>query len=797
MNLITVNNRKFFREFRNGSTFSVDPGVFSTFFKANTLERVKFTTSISVKTVVVANSSNEIQFITDGVNATWILPSNWAPEGFKTGDTVRFVRGGLIANATISSISAGVMVTNDPGFIGTLLLASGNFYDDLEVRNTTTPTSLIFQYGIVPNILPPPSLTTASPSFLSWLDGQAQSYFANGIGAAPTALTGTSTASAQLTESLTAQRLSITDSYIFTFQIEHIFRVEFFIAAYLSDLINNTKPFAFTSPNSLRYITQYNFGVSATDPNELRVFNDTELNGSLGFIGDSFTNGVGNYIVDSMVYKDVALNFLPSLEVTITNYCTTIIKKTSGNFAAGQKVIIYLSKLPTETEYSNSSTSWSAIRVFDTVTQVEGAAAVASVALTNVVVSLNADPTKLDVNFRVTYNSLQVPLIDPNENYGIFMSIGDITLSADLSDGKVVWVDVNTYTKNTDISGLILSNEIECYTAEKNPSSGTGDTSDFKLWNGRLEEFRATFRLKKFAAATLVNQIILRTFVTKIEAQLVTWDNVANVEGILETFNIPLVETIAPVLVGGAFYQYYNVNGFGNFNINPTAIANNYKVKAAIPGVFGDQPFIVIFPMIIPDRTDLLNATIPISFFDDTKPNNNQNYKTSNYSGVGNFGIYVKLNVTVRHLGIDTIYELYTEKSVVRDYDIDPPTNNWSCVHEILDPADVVIPNFNYSAINKIRSTFSMATAGALTLADLVAEHVLTPKDESEPGFRLHSSVDWNFDGNPLESIDGTFYVKIVQDVPGNKIIVTSQVKANSLDVSKQYKIASHLYENR
>jgi len=676
--------------------------------------------------------------------------------------------------------------------VGGGTLVDGTIYDDLKFHNTTVPTSLIFQFGIVPNILPPPSLTTSGPNFLSWLDGQPQAYFADGIGASPVTLTKTMTPSAEITESVVASWVSTAaDDYTFTFEIEHIFRVDFHLAGWLSYLINNTPPPAFILPMSMRYICQYKFGTDSTDPNEYRVFNDNVTNGSLGYIDKSFSNGTGIYSCLSVAYENPAAVALASLEATVVNTVTVQLKKTGSNFPAGQEIILYVAKLPTETEYSNNGDTWEVNRVFAQATAVEGGALVDVDFIKDVFVLLNADPTKLDIMFDIDYSTAQKAAIANGDRYGIFMSVGDQTLSAALADGKTVWVDVNQYTKNSDISGNILSHRIGCFTAEKTPNSGGSDNSDFKLWNDRIELFFATFNLHKVVGQT--------HSVEKIVAKLVTYDATTEVEGVIDEINLPLssIFSIADAFVFDCSYQIVNVTGYRDFNINPTAIAKQYTVKAKPPGSFGDQVWQLTFPLRMKDDTTLFNPTIPYTpFFDDTKPNNNLNFKTSNYSAVANFGIYCKIEVTVFNQGVNTTYEIYSEKSVVRDYDVNTGANVFVGVHKIYDENNILIPYFNGKQ-NRIETTYSEPGISALTTAFLVAEHTVVRSDRSAPGYSLHSSKDWGYSGNALEPLDGQTYVKITHDVAGDKIIVESLVKEGALDPTKNWDIISHLYENR
>ncbi|MBK8660119.1 MAG: hypothetical protein IPN22_14940 [Bacteroidetes bacterium] len=88
------------------------------------------------------------------------------------------------------------------------------------------------------------------------------------------------------------------------------------------------------------------------------MFNDNLLNGTYGWIGNNFTSGVGLYELVSIGIEDPDGNTLSTLEATVVNSVTIQIEKTTGNFAAADKAIVYVMKLPAPAEYSNQTDTW-------------------------------------------------------------------------------------------------------------------------------------------------------------------------------------------------------------------------------------------------------------------------------------------------------------------------------------------------------------------------------------------------------------------------------------------------------
>lgn len=793
MNVLVVNSRAFYNEFINDDDFLTDTGDYSTYFKAQCIERIKVASTISIKTIVTASASYEILFETDGTDATWTLPVGaWSTEGFKVGNTIEVAQGANTDTATISSLSGSVMITNDPGFTGAPLnLVDNTLYNDIEIRNTTLPTSLIFKFGVVPNVDDTSAPVTGSAHYKSILDGQQQAYSCDSF---PVFLTPLMTAGSDISETIFASYNTTIGTHTFVFEVEHVFRPEFYIEAWLLNLINGTQPTSFTFPDSYRYIAYYKFGTSATDPNEYRIFIDSELNGSLAFPGFDFNNTVGAYTIESIYYENSDGIEIDQLEVTDTTTVLIKVKKSTGNFSAGSKAILYHSKLPTSSVYANSATSWSEIRLFDTTTNVDGSGLlIDGTYIKDFSVVVDADPTVLNVGFNIEYDAAAQATINEGDLYALLVQVGDFTVSAALSDRKVV-VAGDSYTKNTDISGLVSGNAIELYTPEKDPSSGVGDTSNLNAWNGRLYLARCTFDLDKVAGTANATNI------TQLRAQIITWDG-ASEEGILDEFIIPFSTPYKNVNVGGAIYQNIDYTGYRDFGILSTATANTIRVIAEVPASLIDQPWDIQWPFIIPHRTDLYNPTIPDSFYDSAEPNNNQNFKTSNYSNVGGFDIYIRLIAVVSKLGINTEYGIYSDSCVVRDYDTDPPTSNWTASTLIKDEDGNTLAAFNPDDVNIIETTFSMPTAGSLTAADLLAEHRIYPTSGTGESVgsdnRLHSEVEWGYSGNVIEPVDSETKVKILQNIAGNTIVVSSQIKEGVLDPEKTYDVESHLYNDK
>lgn len=794
-NQLSVTNRKWWREPRNGSNFSTDTGVYSTYFKVNTLERVKYQATLTIKTVVAATTTAEILF-EQGTGEVYFTHAyaNWAAEGFKVGDQVKIVNGAFMGGETILALVGNVMTTTDtiPVAAG-LGLVDGTWYDNIEFRNMTQPTSLIFKYGVIPNVPPPPApgITPSNP-YKTWIDSQDQKYQTNGISGVSTLTSAMVFPSSETTESVTIEDISVTDDYIFEFELVHIFRVEAYIADWLTNFVNNVAPPSFNAPN-YRYVTQFIFGTSVTDPNEKRIFNDFELNGAVGFIDNNFTNGGGIYTIVSVDYENSLAAPLSQLEVTETTTVTMQIQNTAANFPAGQKIILYILRLPPPSEMAEQPDPWYYRRVFAQATAEDGGPLVDSDFIKDVMVEVNAgDNSLLDIIFDVEYDATQKTLITGGDRYFIGVSCEDSTLSADDSDGKVVWCDCNVYTKNTDIAGLVTGNSCEIYSSEKTPN-GASATTNAASWNNRLHHARFNLLLTKNNASPASPNLIK---IVGFKGQIVSRNATTGQSFVCDEYNMPISSFLAGV--GGGWYQVANTTNYRNFNIKSTAEANKSTIVSELPGSYQTtQEWIVRWPFVFNWRQWQANPNCPTEFYDALEEMNNMNYRTSNYSNVSGWDIYIRLVVIVNTQGVNTEYGLYSTKCSVRDFDVDPPTDDWTATTQLFDEDGNECDYLKIGHDMRIKTTFSMSTAGALTYANLFAEHTIEEYQSVGDNFRLHSTVDWSYNGNMLKPLVGETKTKVTQDVPGNQIIVESLIDKDTFDSTKSYNVYSHLQENR
>lgn len=783
MNVINPLDRKFLCQHRNGEDFTTNPTTdFVPYFQADLPEKLKFVAEVEVYTITEASSTEQIQAETVGAQVKLSHPfEDWSTGGYVVGNSIRVEVGTNFVTATVDNIvGLDMYITPGAAFFTTLGTTDGDARPDYVVKVTTIPTALIFKYGIVQN--------GAAANFLSPLTSEDQVYSANGIGATFTTLNYNASIQSNLgTVQAKYDSSSGTGNYIHKFTIEHTFQTPHFIAAWLTNYQNSTIPSTFQGTNSYRYLVEYNFLTNINNPNDGKIFLDDFQQGSLGFLNQNFNTGSADYTLDSIVYDDGLLT-IPDIDVDITTNVTIRIKRNSTNFEDGERAYIYHSKLPQQNEYANEDNSFTDNFVFDSISNTDGAAAVAGGIFSNVTVAKDGgDPTILIVSFSVTYNATQKQdfLADGN-NYFLGVGVEDNTIvPASNSDRVVVIADVNTYTKSADVPGLITSNQIDFYQSGDDVALAT-PTSNVDGWNNNIYRIIGQFLLKKDSGIT--------TKIKSFELQQVARKGLSNEFFVISSYVFQLPGGNFDIQQsGGSSYQPFNLDTERELGSLPSGDPlRRVFFESNIPvALHQDQQIDWQLGWEISWRELEQNIGIqPVApeFYDAAEPFNNFNDRTSNYSGVNSYEIYFFAIVDVEYSGpllkapkTVTRYAMASDLCTIRDFD-EVATAGYVGSTRILNEDDLEVNEIDLSQYHTVEVTIELP-GGFPGEGTYAFEIVLENSAQTGLDYRLHSAKDWSGPDNALEPLPGFNFVKVTE-VPGvpNKIIGECRIKKNFLD---------------
>ena len=780
MNEITITDRKWLCQHRNGDTFATNPTTdYVSYFQILVAEKTKLVQTVEVSTVVEASPDVLITVFDIGSQIKVVHPYNsWASEGVAVGDSLYIEANGLNTTETVNSIQGNVMYITDTAFLSTLSVSSGVARDDYIFRVTTVPTALNFEFGIIPN-------SQTANNFNSLLNGDAQLYTVSGLVlSTPKAMTYQSSPASNLgSVEVEYTGASGTGSSVFSFTIEHIFRMPPFIENWLVNYQNGSIPTAFSGVSSYRYAAKMNFLTNPNNPNNAKIFEDAFQLGSVGFVGQNFNNGVADYSLDSISTTD--------FEVTETNSVTASISRASGNFAAGVKVYLYTFKLPSASEYSTLGTDFETNFVWDQLDVLEGAGASSSNIILNLDANINGgDPALLDLTFDLDWDAAGVAddLAD-GDNIGVIAVVEDGTLNADVSDRMPVLLYGGEVSKDSDVLG-ITNNQIDFYGSSMNIALALA-VSEVDTWDNRAYILSGSFRLTKEASS---NNHLLKSLEYRIVGRIPGTETFFDID----TYKFPFPAKNTIVTVGGTGYQAINLNTtrpVGNVPIDDDL--RSVQLSATVPGSFQNyQEFDWQLGIEIPHREWIENLAVQQvapEFYDSAEENDNFNQKTSNYSDALTYDIFIFATAVTLYNGVETVHHMSSDESMVADFDIDVIGTGWSATTEFFDINGNTVNTVYEGEDVDVKITFTKPSG---TLSNAQGEIVFEYVGEIGQTHRLSSYHEWDGPTNALKPLDGEIAVKIDQP---DLVTVTLEctIRGEFLLGGKPFNIYGHVVNGR
>lgn len=772
--------QRFNTEFRNGPTFATNPTTdFTTDLKANAGELCKLTQTIEISVTVNPYEIQTIQF-----NAT-AHPTfgnfvgtgiNFQEQGLYNGAVVDITWGGgapvsvqisLVYGSFFNTIQVPKAALISAGIV------DGDIRTDFKIRLTSQPDTLIYKYGLNPNDFP-------GTNYTSWFDSNTQAYYLFNLTTSFQAMTRvTPTVKSWDISSVQAKFDSTSGSYYHQYTVEHIFRLPYYVEGEYENLNDAVNPAKFLGTQSIRYDNGWFFG--GTTIAELIKVEIKGGSGNVGYFRESYNGQANNYSIQNVSIANADNSNV--LEGSVVNTLTfQIVKTGTPNFGSSSKVILYHSKLPTQTEYQNKPDLFSTIWIFESLTTTAGASAVSGTIITNFDVTVNANPLILDVTADIQYTTDQQSLIFNDSNYLLWVSVGNEG-AINPDDRVALPVDLNQFSKNLDVPGLVQSIDATFFEPFEF-NTGTRDIATITGFNGDVMGARAV----------LVREAILgvSTGVSKAVFRIITTDG--DEEGELLAIEIPLIR-IPGTTLGGYTYQLVNKNSVGVLNMPASLPINRLTAVAEVPAVAGDpQEYVFEIGFQIPWREWIFNNNIPNSIYDSTKPNNNQNFRTSDYSNVDGFEIFAVWDFTMYSGSVETIYRKLTAESNITDFDTNG-TSGFSANILYYDEDGNDLNNLSTANDGIIVAEFNHGL-GTLNAANMEGYIWIEREGTTSQPFYIHTSINTNMPNSPLKPTDSlgtgnTLYVEVLS-VNGKVSLVCGSV-ANNLSIGVNYNVYARL----
>lgn len=793
---VNIFSQKFFSEYKNDVGFVSNLGDFTANLVGSVGENVKTTMFIEISWSDFVTSSNP--WGNDPVALKISRTSgSWVDEGFANGDRCDWLQNGV--STAIINITA--ITTDEKAFFYTLESGAITDSNNAQLNGLTFLTAFEHRFGLIQN--------GESFNIASKVSGNDQGYYGSNIGFD----TG---GGVRDTNFVTLDRLGPYkdwqtgsmrvkfdsnpggDLSVQRFEVEHEFMiVPFYVDGELTNLQNNITPQLLTGVNSLKYAFAPLFMDVASNPNTIKeALIDNNL-GSVAWFNENFNGFNSNYQVNSIAYEEQATaNSADGLLIGSKTKITIDLEKLNGNFSAGERGGVYVSQLPKAIEYTNITTSdLKANFIYDNAINSGGGGAVAGQDfITNFEIT-NIVTNTMTMTFEVEYSTIQKAfLANKFSNEDVFfligVQLGDNTIASGNIDKIILLADVELYDESPDIPDLMKVTKLEFFPHDKVIGVDTGFT-DLIGWNE--DGFASPF---EFTLNRLRDAVI-----NSLEFQLVAFNNVTQQFFTLDSFPMPNIGT-ATVTPGTPTIQQLNVNTTRGYNLATGSQFNKATLQTDAL-VIDDQFYSGIIGQKIKWQDWIQNVDVDNVFFDASKPNNNKNLKSSNYSDLNDYTIRMMIFANLGGtsvLGVSglTNYFFFSPAITVYDYDLDGNvTPIWTGLLETFHPTTSVnLQQKVLSGLNTVMKVTWTRTAGppVTDVSDMWAIHRIEETDQ--PGDAIDELSTINPFPTPNRVIPTIGETQLEIDPVSGNVVTQCLVDGSQIIIGTSYNLSATLRRN-
>jgi hypothetical protein len=351
-------------------------------------------------------------------------------------------------------------------------------------------------------------------------------------------------------------------------------------------------------------------------------------------------------------------------------------------------------------------------------------------------------------------------------------------------DKVVLLADIKDFDKNADIPNLIKNTTMLFYPHDKVAGVDTGMT-DLIQWNEDGFAVEGSFDLNIDKSALL----------NTLEFKLVAHNQTTNSFFELDSYSYN---------IGGATIS----NGIQQLNITEDRgynLANNSQFNKAelTTGTLtsGLQNYTYKFSQKTSWQDWIKNNNANSIFYDNSKNNDNLNFRASNYSNLNVYNIRMLMFANV--FGVDdlgtsglTDYAIFSPNLTVYDYDKDGQTTPvWSATIETFNAANNSnlggsILTGNDDTLFKI--TWVNSVAPITTLTDTYAIHRIEETNQNGYDIDELSTINPFPNGNRLQPKSG--FVQLDMYIDSGNIVTEGIIKGNTLTEGVSYNLSGRIH---
>jgi len=623
-----VTSRKFFKEVVNGSTFASATGVFDTFLKANPITRNKALFSVNLSWSSKAQLG--IPFTITG-NTITRPNGSFLQDGFISGDSIEILHNTAATTSTriISSVSATTIIYDSTAL-------ATETATDIEIHGITDLTGVEFTYNLIEN-----ASSFASPNLQ---DGSLMQFRIDGL--TTVFKIGTFSANPKTGEngSFECRKIVAGPARVQQFEFKHTFvNFPYFLDAQRAQFQGGANIQLLQGEDCLKYAFQFKAGKTSQNPNERKFVIEEDTLGNTGGFNENFNGNLAAFTIDSINYTNTAAASVAAIDVLNDTNVEIIVSSPTGidlNF--NHNVVVCFSKLPEDTDISNSKT-FEENFVVDSLFTTRNASVVSSTAIEDLLVTAGTPATdKLKINFTVRFNADQQALLNNGDQYIISVEVDDIN-SPNIYTTQPR-IAANTLTKSANVTGLFDLKSFGYYRQDMEVGVDPPYT-DFKGFNEDMIIQELQFGLDTAKSAKIRD----------LTFRLVAFNTVT--ESFFEIYSQGLNLQNSPLNAG---VQQINIIQSLNYNIlSGSNFATLYLENGALVGT--EQIYKLKIPFRLSYADYLTQTAADGVFFNSSKPLDGLNQQLSNYSGVNNYEIRVFIDANVSNDDFNTV-TLYRER---------------------------------------------------------------------------------------------------------------------------------------
>jgi len=656
---LIIQSNEYLNQYKNGTTYAANTADVTYNLAATVMERIQYKSTLNVSWGFTATPSNTLTVQLMGGDL-WRFKKGGGSlmdDGFSVGDDLDMI---YTSNGTVYTIDGDVTIIQTDWmyvqFTSTPTGTNGGVSSNIILKGKSSLTALIYKFGLIDNA---ETFNTASK-----VSGNEQAFYASSLSiGVPQTMIPQGTYRDWVTGTVTIEKQLNIDAYTQQFDIIHDFIINpYYLDGQLSAIQNGYVRPLFAGGNTLKHVLECEFRTGLSNPNSSKTARMDWILGSVGDFGENM-NGFNNlYSIASTSYENASALGADGILTAEQTVIRLTVEKTGGSFVSTDKIGGFISYLPTVSEYIDTITPFETNFIYDNLHCLADGVPVTG---TGFIDEISATVSGGDILLviKTTYTTAQQTILAnaTSPYFALAVQVGDVTLTNPNSDRVMILADALAYDTSPDIEGLITLNDFRYFAHDMVVGVDAGFTS-YTGWNedGVVITFDFDLDLSKAA--------FLNSFVVKLQAvNYVT----------LESFDLDSFEFDLGNIVSGGVQQI-NVNTTRGYTLQSGSQFNEVTLTTgALVGTM--QNYTGTFAQKISWQEWIQNLAVDQVFYDSAEPNDNFNYKTSNYTNglnlhVAGLAIYANVygeNATLGTSG-NTDYILSANSFVtVYDYNED------------------------------------------------------------------------------------------------------------------------------